>query len=76
MGTVNPNLKKLANLSATTFTPIPNLLIPELPAKLQKIDPEGCQKFKQDFERFHQDWVKQVNILQQNQQKILQSLIP
>lgn len=60
------NLKKIANLGAATYSPIPDLLIAKLPAKLRKIDPEGCAQYEAEQDRLHKDWVKQMNVLQSN----------
>lgn len=67
--------QKLANTQTLAVPPLPLLKVPPLPAKLQKIDPDGCAKFQQDLQQAHDQWVQTANTLGFIQQGQVQVLI-
>ena len=69
------SVKKLGNLSSVAANPIPQLSIPQLPEKLRKLDPDGCNQYQQDLTRELQDWTQKLNTLFATQNNQLASLI-
>lgn len=52
---------KVANTQTLTTPPIPRLMVAPFPAKLQKIDPDGVAKHREDQQRIFDEWWKQLN---------------
>jgi len=66
------NFDKLKNLSAQGYPPIPDILVPPLPEKIRRIDPDGCDKWTRTLNETLSNWIKTQNVLQTG----LQSSLP
>lgn len=64
------DIEKLGRISAVSTNPVPDIYVPEMPAKLVKIDPDGCAVYTQEVKKALQDFVQKLNVLTQatNQQ--------
>lgn len=59
-----PSITKLANVSAAAVNPVPEIMVPDMPEKLRRIDPDGCDKFIEDLRRGLNDFRQKLNTTQ------------
>lgn len=68
------DIKRLGNITSSLNNPVPRIVIPGMPAKLSKIDPDGCAKYETDLQEKVDEWSDKLSLLVEDLQKRLVTL--
>lgn len=56
------NTNRLANLNGSNFVPVQAPVLPPLPDKIARIDPDGSARWLGDANKALADWVQTLNV--------------